>query len=53
MPDQPTNLTLARMIRDLERLRVDADAAGLSMLVHLIDMAIIEAKEQAEKRNFG
>ena len=42
---KPTNLALARIVKELERLRAEADAAALAMLAHLIDMAITEAGE--------
>ena len=50
MPDQPAaDLTLLRMICDLERLRNEAATADLPVLAYLIDMALIEAREQAGK----
>lgn len=43
------SLALARIIRDLEKLRADAQQAGLPGLAYLLDMALIEARErQAE-----
>ena len=47
MPDQkPTNLALARIIRDLEKIKAAADAADQPSLGYLIDMALIEARER-------
>ena len=45
MPE-PTNLAL----RDLKRLSNEATAADLPLLAYLLDMAIIEAREQAGKQ---
>lgn len=44
---QATNLALARITRELERLRDEANEAGHSLLAYLIDMAILEAKVQS------
>ena len=50
MPDQqPTNLALARIVRDLEKLKADADAAGQPLLAYMIDMALIEARRVGRK----
>jgi hypothetical protein len=48
VPDQPADLTLPRIIRDLERLRNEATAGGdnLAMLAYLIDMSLVEARER-------
>mgnify|MGYP001558746076 CR=1 FL=1 len=48
MPE-PVNLALARIVRLLEEARSVADALSDGMLAHLIDMAIIEAREQQGK----
>jgi hypothetical protein len=46
MPKAPvTNLALERIVRDLEKLKAEAEALGDdgSLLTYLIDMALIEA----------
>lgn len=43
---KPKSLQIARMARDLQRLKSEAEKADLQLLAHLIDMAIIEARNQ-------
>jgi hypothetical protein len=48
MPSPPvSNLALGRIVRDLEKLKSDAEKADLPMLVHLLDVALLEARAQA------
>ena len=47
MPEaEVTNLALARIIKELERLKDEADKAGLSRLAHTIETVILEARER-------
>jgi hypothetical protein len=52
MPEAPvTNLALKRIVRDLEKLKAEAEALGDhgALLAYLIDMALIEAKIQGSE----
>lgn len=42
--------SLDRMVLEIERLRDQADDGGLGTLAYLLDMALIEARHQAEQR---
>jgi ABC-type transport system involved in cytochrome bd biosynthesis fused ATPase/permease subunit len=48
MPEEveETNLALARIVQELERLKDEADTAGLSRLAHTIETVILEARER-------
>lgn len=48
MPErQVTDLGRERIVRGLELLLKEAEASGLDLLAYLIDLALIEARENA------
>ena len=46
---EPTNLALARIVRDLERLRNEADAGDFDLLAYLIDVALLKQAGWSQK----
>lgn len=50
MPEPPTERqdALSQIVKDLERLKAEADAAGLSLLAYILDTALAEARDQLE-----
>ncbi len=45
MPE-PTNLSVTRILRELEKLKAEALKADLAMLAYLLDLALVEARER-------